>query len=664
MNNKFDTMNNKLNLINESYAEAKSAWLDYFTEMKEDYKFYMSDAWSAEDLSIAAKKKFPALNLNYIKKTVDLVSGYERQNKGDLKALPIEGSDEFISEIMTKLMKWIMLAKNNEFISSQAFKDAIVGGMGFLEVYMDYDKDPINGDILLRKISPFDMLIDPFFTCPDLSDADYIIRHKKLSKAKLKVMYPKKSKEIEALSGGFTEDDIVQKPSVPNDRQTKMLVIEYWHKVYKEVDFIVNTQNAGEVFPFDGEEEELMAMLLENPHFKTIKKKIAQVHLTTVIDKQLIVYDGESTQAKSEYPFIPIFCFYESSYPDITIKIQGLIRSLKDPQREKNKRRSQIMQAINTMPHSGFLAPKNSVDDINVLRNSSGAGKVIEYNSQKGAPTPIPPPSMPSSIVQLEMMFGDDIKQIGANPDLLGNQQGKNDPGITIQLRQRQGLTSLQEVFDSYSYAKRMLGRIIIDLVGDHFSNEKIKRILGDYLPYDTQKAEMLEQIKEIRQQMGQIQPPTTAGMIPENTDDQIVLQQVENQKLAAENQIMQMEQAIAGLQDGFQEVEQEEAEFWAKFDELRVTARFDVAVDETANSPTSRVADLASLTQSAQYGVPIPPEAIVELLDVNKAMKDRIMGHIQEQKQMQMQMAQQPPATQPQPMPAPDQPAPMGEIG
>ena len=657
-------MNKKLNHINECYTEAKSAWQGFFDELQEDYRFYMSDQWSAADLALAEKKKFPALNLNYIKKTIDLVSGYERQNKGDIKVLPIEGSDEFISEIMTKVIKWTMLQKNNEFISSQSFKDAIIGGMGFLEVYMDFDKDPINGDIRLRKISPFDMLLDPYFTSNDLSDADYIIRHKKVSKTKLKVMYPKMADKIEALQGGIVSDDIVRTPQVPSDRKTKMLVVEYWHKVYKQADFLINTQSPGEVHQFDGTEEELMATLLENPHFKVIKKKIPQIHLTTTIDKQLIVYDGISTQSKTEYPFIPIFCFHESSYvDDVSLKIQGLIRSLKDAQREKNKRRSAIQQAINTMPHSGFMVPNNSVDDINTLRNSAGPGKIIKYNAQKGKPEPIMPPPMPSSIMQLEMMFGDDIKHIGANPDMLGMQQGKNDPGITIQLRQRQGLTSLQEIFDSYSYAKRMLGRIIIDLIGDHFSNGKIKRILGDYLPYDMQKAQMVEQIKQIREEMQQIKPPTTAGMIPENQEDQIALQQVENQKLAAQNQIMAMEQEIARLQDGLQEVDQEEAEFWAKFDELRVTARFDVAIDETANSPTSRVADLASLTQSAQYGVPIPPEAIVELLDVSKNMKERIMGHISQQKQMQMQMAQ---ASAPPPAPPPgaDAPAPMGEIG
>jgi len=631
-----------IKLVNECYEEARGAWLDFYSELEEDYRFYLSDQWSSADRAMVEKKGAPALNLNYIKKTIDLVSGYERQNKSDIKILPIEGSDEFVADILTRVAKWIMLGGNNEYIASQSFKDALIGGLGFLEINVNYDRDPINGDIYLKKISPFDILIDPYFSESDLSDADYIIHHKKVSKSKLKITYPDKADKIEALGGGINSDDIIQTIDIPSDRKEKVLVVDYWYKKYISTPFLVNTRN-GDVTQFDGTNEELQAILEGETIYKVIRKKIPHVFLATVVDKQLCLFHGENNRVGREYPFIPIFCFHESSIGDQKLKIQGLVRSLKDAQREKNKRRSAIMQAINTMPHSGFMVPKNSVDDINVLRNSAGAGKIIQYNPQKGAPTPIIPPQLPTSIMQLEMLFNDDIKMIGANPDLLGNQQGKNDPGITIQLRQKQGLTSLQEVFDSYSYAKRLLGRTLIHLIGENFGNEKIKRIVGSELPFDSQRLQTYEQIQALKEQIGQLQPPTTAGLIPEDADDEIMLQNIENQRLAVENQKQAMQNEIVRLEKSFAIIDQEEKEFWEKFDEIRTTARFDTTVDETVNNPTSRIADLSSLIQSAQYGVPVPPEAIIELLDVNKNLKGKLLQYVKEQ-QMMMQVPQKPP--------------------
>lgn len=633
----------KISLVNDCYEEATSVWRDYFTEADEDFRFYMGDQWKESDRSELIRKNRPVLSLNYLKKNVDVISGHERQNKSDIKVLPIEGSDSYIAEILTTTIKWIMLQGNNEFIRSQAFKDALIGGIGWMEPVLSFDDDPVNGDIYLKKISPFDMMIDPHFTELDLSDADYIIRHKFLSKDKAKILYPDVADQIDACKGVATSD-VVRHQSVPNDRGKKILVVEYWNRVYEPVKFLVNSSDPADTQPWEGTAEQLKVVQATNPSIKVITKKVPRIKLSTVLDKNVLAYDGTGPGSKKIWPFIPIFCFCETSYYDMKLKTQGIIRALKDVQREKNKRRSNILAAVGTIPHSGWMVPKGGVDDINTLRNSSGAGKIFEYNPTKGAPTPLGPIEISQSLVQLEMMFADDMRQIGANPDVLGLQQGKNDPGITIQLRQKQGLTAIQEVYDSLSYATRMLGRKIIEMMGEHWNNEKIKRIAGDYLPFDDRRQEVQTEIKNMQAQYMQVQAPSSAGMMPENPDEERMLLDIETQQMAAENQKRGIQQQIQDLEGLVQSITDEENEFWGKFDTIRQTSRFDVAVDETTNTPTSRIANLSSLTQAAQYGVPVPPEAIVELMDISKNQKDRILEFIKQQQAMQQQMAAPPP--------------------
>lgn len=636
-----ETKDNKVNRVNDAYNEAQPVWSPWSTQAKEDYEFYMSKQWSDGDTAELLRKGRPVLSLNYIKKNVDVISGSERQNKSDIKILPIEGGDVYISEILTHTIKWIMLQGSNEFIKSQSFKDGLITGVGWLEPIMNFDDDPVNGDIYLKKVSPFEIIIDPHFTELDLSDADYIIRQKILSKDKAKVLYPDSSDEIDKCSGTIPAD--VEHQSVPNDRGKKVLVVEYWHRVYETITFVIDASNPGDIREWEGSDKELKVVLADNPNFKAIKQKVPRIKLTTVIDKSVLVYDGPGPHSKKMWPFIPIFCFCESSYPDLTLKLQGIVRSLKDVQREKNKRRSNIMAAVGTIPTSGWMVAKGSVDDINVIRNSAGAGKTIEYNASKPAPQPIGPIEISQSLIQLEMMFGDDLRQIGSNPDLLGMQQGKNDPGITIQLRQKQGMTAIQEIYDSLSYATRMLGRKILELISENWDHTKIQRIAGDYLPFEQRRKEVGDEIKKLQAQYMQVQPPTTAGMVPENIEDETVLMNVENQRLAAENMKMEIQRQIKDLGDLIQAITDEEKEFWNKFDELKESSRFDVTVDETTNTPTTRIANLAAVTQAAQYNVPIPPEAIVDLMDISKTQKDRIFQYIEQQKQMAMQAAMPP---------------------
>jgi hypothetical protein len=77
---------------------------------------------------------------------------------------------------------------------------------------------------------------------------------------------------------------------------------------------------------------------------------------------------------------------------------------------------------------------------------------------------------------------------MGLNADLLGmsGQQGgsgMNAPGITVQMRQKQGLAAVQSLFDNLSGAKRALGNYMIKMIVDNFTPEKITRITNKPLP-------------------------------------------------------------------------------------------------------------------------------------------------------------------------------------
>ena len=77
-------------------------------EAAKDEKFYEGDQWSSNDREILKREKRPCLTFNEILPIVNLVSGFQRQNRADLVAYNIKGGSRRVAEIITKLVKHIM----------------------------------------------------------------------------------------------------------------------------------------------------------------------------------------------------------------------------------------------------------------------------------------------------------------------------------------------------------------------------------------------------------------------------------------------------------------------------------------------------------------------------------------------------------------------------
>jgi hypothetical protein len=310
------------------------------------------------------------------------------------------------------------------------------------------------------------------------------------------------------------------------------------------------------------------------------------------------------------------------------------------------------MAAINTMPHGGWMMQKNAIDDVSKLTEAGGSQKVIEVNPGKEAPQPMKQAEIPIALINLEQMFDSDLRIVGANPDQLGEMGERGAAGITIQLRQKQGLTSSQEVFDSLSFSMRTIGRRLIHYITNNFSEAKIKRILGDDYVFGRKIKEITKELEQALQQQAQIpeipanindEDETVYSMLSDDVargvmEEQKEAEVQETQQQMVQQQIMLKRQQITSLKQALEQVRQEEKEFWDKFDDLRTNARFDCSVDETINSSTYRVGVLATLSQVLQYSKdPTVIDMMIEYMEMPKAKKEEWAA-----KRQQLAQAQQ----------------------
>jgi len=100
------------------------------------------------------------------------------------------------------------------------------------------------------------------------------------------------------------------------------------------------------------------------------------------------------------------------------------------------------------------------------------------------------------------------------------------------------------------------------------------------------------------------------------------------------EQMMMQMQNQAEDLQKEMDEVLKREEEFWAKYEEVRKTAKFDCIVSEAVNSPSQRVSNFMLLNEMGRNGTPVPPELLIELSDLPEETKEKYIQFIQAQAQ------------------------------
>lgn len=479
-----------IKIARECYNEAESNLKPLMDEMWTDQKYALGDQWKEADAQKLMDEGRPVLTINVLHKIIATISGMEKQNRADIRFFPIEGSDETLVAPWTKLVKWILSNAGSGIKRSYAFEDMLRTGIGYIVPEMRYDKDPINGDIYLTTESPFNILFDPHITEPTAEDAEYMIRHKRVVKSRLKLAYPHLRKDIDNLRTSGQERFVMNYQHIRNERDQYVNVVEFWRRDYEEKEFMIKD---GMFVEFNGNSE--MREYLKSDGMDFVKRSVPVIKLTIMADWELILYDGDHPHGVDMYPFIPIFCYFTPSHDSWELKVQGMVRQLRDIQNEKNKRRSQMLHQTNTATRSGWMFEEGAVEDLTVFEQSAGSGILIPYRYGK-RPERIEPPRGDQAMIQAEQMNDQDLIMAGPNPDLLGYAEDKGAPGITVRLRQKQGVAYLQGVFDNHSLSNRHLAKYIQKLALENFGQAKIQRILGSevILPQD-----FMERSREIR---------------------------------------------------------------------------------------------------------------------------------------------------------------------
>lgn len=490
-------MSKKKSHVSESlrsdYREAKkdceAAYSMLFKEMRTDDRFYAGDQIEESTKQELIDQGRPPFVTNMCKKPVDLMVGYEQQNRSGIKVNPVELATQQHADVLTEAIKWNSSKTNRHYQTSRAFFNACVKGVGWLSISLDTLADPFyGGNIMAVSESPFCVLPEPSTRQADLSDAAYILTRKYAHKRALCVAYPEYAKEIMSMKQKG-EDDSIYAPATEKkmERKTDSLlsIDEMWYRTFEKMTMAVDAQTGQTtiVEQFNRQRGEQITRM--NPNISFVEHTVPVIMLYSVIGNSLEVYDGKSPFKMKYYPYVPIFSTFipDTDEVDWMWKVMGMIRVLRDPQNELNKRRIQLLATTLEQPFSGFFVETGTVEDEDELTRKSGPGRIIHYRRKK--PEVIPPPTFPAALAELAGMDIRDIKTLGPTDEMMGIRNESRQAGIVMQQRTQQGLVIAQSMFENLSHAKRMLGNIDVELMSNHWTMEKFNNICETEIPPD-----------------------------------------------------------------------------------------------------------------------------------------------------------------------------------
>jgi len=472
-------MSQEHNNYKEAWSVGQSGWSSYLDEAEKDTRAFCGDQWDPLMRQYLKSQSRSEAVYNKIKRVVNFVSGYERRNRLGLSAKPRGMSDGSLANQQSALLLNTMSNYGGYNICSDAFKfGTCVSGLNLVEVYIDPE-----GNIAFNRDAYNQILLDPLFTKPDLSDCAWILKERAITREQAKLFFPGREREIDLLGRGTTSN-LFSRATHNSRIVTKDSIVygEYHRQTQRNAIMLMDLQTGLET-EFEGDQNELNFVATQlRDKFSLRNKPVKSMRLQVFLQDELF-YDGPDPYGMDEYRFTPIMGDYVPELVEDKYKLQGIVRAIRDPQVEFNKRMSQEVDLVESQIAGGWIAEEGQVVDPKALYQT-GQGKVVFVKSRDdgnlagtAAISRIPAPTISAGMDQLSNKQASLIDTMaGTNEELFGS-DSKDIPGVLSRMRTGAALTILHPYFDGYRLAKRRIGKLVIKMAQKNYVPAKIEQI-------------------------------------------------------------------------------------------------------------------------------------------------------------------------------------------
>ena len=192
-------------------------------------------------------------------------------------------------------------------------------------------------------------------------------------------------------------------------------------------------------------------------------------------------YDGPDLLGIDDYPMVLLMGYWVPEYRDLKDKLQGVVRCMRDPQKEVNRRRLKVLDIIDSVISSGFQAEEDAVVSRASLYQAGQARVIWAKKGMMDKIKQLEGAEVPQGLFRILETMDKDVMDLAGVEGLLQapEMQSQQIAQGLAKLREAQGLTVLQDLFDNLRLAKRLLGNKLIAAIQANYTPAKVKRILN-----------------------------------------------------------------------------------------------------------------------------------------------------------------------------------------
>ena len=166
------------------------------TDSQQAYDFYLNDQLTTEEKVQLQEAGMPDFIVNRIAPVVEMMLYFCTDKSPKWQAVGVEGSDADLAHMHSAISEYCWHLSKGQSLYSQVIRDSIVKSVGYMQVDIDPNLDRGRGEVIFKRVEPFDVFIDPMSTDFLNRDAGFILIKKSMSKGVLKTQLPNFARKI------------------------------------------------------------------------------------------------------------------------------------------------------------------------------------------------------------------------------------------------------------------------------------------------------------------------------------------------------------------------------------------------------------------------------------------------------------------------------------
>src|SRR5262252_10002095 len=469
---------------------------------REDYRYYYGHQWPDLDKMRMEQLRRPALTFNEIGNKVDAISGMERLNRSDVRFVsrPLDSDvmHDAAGDLATESVATVEDMNDGEIEDSLAIKDALVTGLGVVDICMNYDTEE-DGIVFKYHFDNMEYVWDQKARAKNLSDRKWDARIKNYSRKDFEKRWPGKLNIIDQAAIYYSEDSVEKYEmvtpyySLQNEKANPALELQPTAAVanipviqYQWLDKVPVWRIADPNNP-DG----LISLTQEQWDAMKTKSKIGgtpppkAVRQLRGVYKQVYVAIGVVLEDPVVLPGDFTHKVITGQWDSDQKVLYGVVRGLKDPQSTMNKSISALVVEYITNAKGGIIFKTGTFADSQMAKNQWAQPDAwVEANRDADLQRDIMPREAKQVSQFPTMLFQESKNSMtrisGVSDEMVGTAT-QQQTGPAIDRRLQGGLAILGWLWDNISAYKKDVAATELEFIREYWSHGQFINIGGNF---------------------------------------------------------------------------------------------------------------------------------------------------------------------------------------